>query len=123
LSDFGGSYCKIGDKIIDGGHLPDPGFFNPKTPWTSTKQTDVFALGSVIHTIMTGHWPYKASGPFVSVEEWEEYGERDDVLLMKGEFPTTEGSVGGNIVEDCWNERIGDVGVIVERYGALNSKE
>jgi serine/threonine protein kinase len=29
LCDFGGSYCKIGDTIIDGGHLPDAGFQNP----------------------------------------------------------------------------------------------
>jgi hypothetical protein len=119
LSDFGGSCCNIGNKIIDGGHLHDTGFFNPKNLWTSTKHTDIFALGSVVYTIMTGHWPYKSSGPFVSVEEWEEYEEKVDALFMKGEFLSTEGLVDGDVISDCWNERIGDAGVIVERYEAL----
>jgi hypothetical protein len=119
LSDFRGSYCKIGDRVIDGQHLPDSGFFNPNHPWTSTKQTDIFALESVVYTIMTGHWPYRSSGPFGSVEEWEEYGEKVDEAFMKGEFPSTEGLVGGDVVSDCWNERVGDVGAVVERYETL----
>jgi hypothetical protein len=68
---------------------------------------------------MTGHWPYKSSGPFGSVEEWEEYGEKVDEAFMKGEFPSTEGIVGGDVMEGCWNERVGDVGVVVERYEGL----
>jgi hypothetical protein len=85
----------------------------------STKQTDIFALGSVVYTIMTGHWPYKSSGPFGSVEEWEEYGEKVDEAFMKGEFPSTEGLVGEDVVEGCWNQRVGDVGVVVGRYEGL----
>jgi serine/threonine protein kinase len=119
LSDFGGSYYRIGDTPIDGQHLPDTGFFNPNNPWTSTKDTDVFALGSVVYTIMTGHWPYRPPGPFVSVEEWEEYEDKVTGLFMKGEFPSTEGLVGGDVVKDCWNEGSEDVGVIEERYEAL----
>jgi serine/threonine protein kinase len=101
LSDFGGSYCKTANKIIDGGHLPDSGFFNPKTPWVSTKDTDIFALGSVVYTILTAHWPYRSLGAFGSVEEWEEYGEEVDEGFMRGEFPSTEGLVGGDVMEGC----------------------
>jgi serine/threonine protein kinase len=119
LSDFGGSYCKTNGTIIDGGHLPDPGFFNPNKEWVSNKDTDVFALGSVLYTIMTDHWPYRPPGAFSSVEEWEEYEDRVDELFMKGKFPSIEGLVGGDVISDCWNERIGDAGVIVERYEAL----
>jgi serine/threonine protein kinase len=101
LSDFGGSYSKTANKIIDGGHLPDSGFFNPKTPWVSTKDTDIFALGSVVYTILTAHWPYRSLGAFGSVEEWEEYGEEVDEGFMRGEFPSTEGLVGGDVMEGC----------------------
>lgn len=64
LCDFGGSVC----DAIDGGHLSDSGFSNPQKPWESTEATDIFSLGSVFYTIMTGHWPYRSPGRFDSVE-------------------------------------------------------
>jgi serine/threonine protein kinase len=119
LCDFGGSYCKIGDKVIDGGHLPDTGFFNPNSEWASNRETDIFALGSIFYIIMTGHWPYKSPGPFVDVEEWEEYDEKVNELFMNTEFPPVGNLVGGDIILDCWTEKIRDAGVIVARYEAL----
>jgi serine/threonine protein kinase len=115
LSDFGGSYCKIGDRVIDGGHLPDTGFFNPNNEWVSSKGTDVFALGSVLYTIMTGHWPYKSADPFVSVEEWEEYEDKVNELFMEREYPAVEHLVGGEIIYDCWSEKL-DAGTVVKGY-------
>jgi serine/threonine protein kinase len=108
LCDFGGSYCKIGDKVIDGGHLPDTGFFNPNSKWVSDRDTDIFALGSVFYTVMTGHWPYKSPGPFVDVEEWDEYDEKVNELFMNREFPPVGNLVGGDITLDCWTETIRD---------------
>ncbi|KAJ3578069.1 hypothetical protein NPX13_g2494 [Xylaria arbuscula] len=62
LCDFGGSTCeKLG---LDGKHLPDPGFFNPNSEWVSTTATDIFSVGSILYAILTGHWPYRAPGPF-----------------------------------------------------------
>jgi len=119
LCDFGGSYCKIGDKIIDGEHLPDPGFFDPNCDWSSTKDTDIFALGSVFYVIMTGHWPYKSPGPFLSVQESDEYDEKVEDLFMKREYPSVEHLVGGDVMSDCWDGKIRDAEVIVARYGAL----
>ncbi|KAJ5735351.1 uncharacterized protein N7483_000476, partial [Penicillium malachiteum] len=46
LCDFGESTS--GD--IDGGHLPDPGFFNPSRGWASTEAVDIFSLGSIFYT-------------------------------------------------------------------------
>ncbi len=108
LSDFGGSTC--GD--IDGGHLPDSGFFDPRKPWESTEQTDIFSLGSVFYTIMTGHWPYKAPGLFESVDEKVRYEERVDALFSLGKFPTVEGLAGGVIIYGCWTGRYKDVGAM-----------
>jgi serine/threonine protein kinase len=77
LCDFGGST----NGNIDGGHLPDSGVFNPCKPWVSTEAVDISSLGSVFYTIMTGHWPYKSSGPLVFVAEKNDYEERVDTLF------------------------------------------
>ncbi|EER39181.1 conserved hypothetical protein [Histoplasma capsulatum H143] len=109
LSDFGGSTS----GVIDGGHLPDSGFFNPRKPWVSTKATDIFSLGSVFYTIITGHWPYKSAGPFRSLKEKLSYGERVDELFSLGKFPPVEGLIGGDIIQDCWMEQYEEVDTIV----------
>jgi len=124
LCDFGGSYCKIDDNnIIDGEHLPDPGFFDPNCDWSSTKDTDIFALGSVFYFIMTGHWPYKSPGPFLSVQESDEYDEKVEDLFKEKKYPCVEGLEGGDIMSDCWNGKIRDAGVIVARCEALIQME
>ncbi|KAI5199127.1 hypothetical protein E4T39_06473 [Aureobasidium subglaciale] len=122
LSDFGGSYCKTSDRTIDGNHLPDTGFFNPTKEWISTKDTDMFALGSVFYTIMTGHWPYKSAGPFVSVEEQGQYDETINELFTKKEYPPVEDLIGGDIIHDCWLENLKDAGAIVSRHKILIQK-
>ena len=109
LCDFGGSTC--GD--IDGGHLPDSGFFNPQKPWESTEATDIFSLGSVFYTIMTGHWPYRSPGPFVSVHAQSAYSDMVDELFAAGEYPPVEHIIGGAVIEGCWKERYTHVGSII----------
>ncbi len=102
LCDFGGSVC----GNIDGGNLPDFGFFDPNEPWTSTPATDIFSLGSIFYTIMTGHWPHKSFGAFETVEEKSRYEERVDDLFRKGNWPNVEGIVGGIIMYGCWTKEL-----------------
>jgi serine/threonine protein kinase len=109
LCDFGGSTC----GVLDGGNLPDSGFFDPRKPWVSTVATDIFSLGSVFYTIMTGHWPYRSPGPFQSGEEMWQYGTRVDDLFSQSKFPTVEGLVGGSIMEGCWMDHYKDMGTIL----------
>ncbi|ETS84061.1 hypothetical protein PFICI_05937 [Pestalotiopsis fici W106-1] len=55
LCDFGGSTC---DQLgLDGGHLPDTPFFDPRLRWLSTQATDIFSLGSISILLRwdTGH--------------------------------------------------------------------
>jgi hypothetical protein len=35
---------------------------------------------------------------------------------MKREFPRVEGMVGGDIIYDCWFEKVRDAGIIASRY-------
>ncbi|KAL4977391.1 hypothetical protein BDW66DRAFT_39885 [Aspergillus desertorum] len=52
---------------IDGEHIPRSWIFNPCKPWVSTEGTDIFSLGSIFYTVMTGHGPYNSRGPFLSI--------------------------------------------------------
>lgn len=79
----------------------------------STEDTDIFSLGSVFYTIMTGHWPYKSPGPFESVEDKWRYEAKVDGLFSQGKFPTVEGLAGGAIIHGCWTEQYKDVGTIL----------
>lgn len=119
LCDFGGSYCKTSDSIIDGKHLPDAGFFNPRNE-ESTADTDIFALASIFYTIMTGHWPYRsAGGRFASGDDMIAYMEMVDELFMNQEFPSVQDLVGGDIIRACWFEEIRDAETIVSRHEYL----
>ena len=109
LCDFGGSTC--GD--IDGGHLPDSGFFNPCKPWVSTEIVDIFSLGSIFYTIMTGHWPYESPEPFKSVIEKIDYEELVDTLFASQKYPPIDNIPGGTVIQGCWTERYGDVEALI----------
>lgn len=87
LCDFGGST----NGEIDGRHLPDAGFFNPCHLPESTESTDIFSLGSIYYTIMTGHWLYRTPGPFKSLEEMETYQEQVDDLFASKRYPPVDG--------------------------------
>ncbi|KAL2820640.1 kinase-like domain-containing protein [Aspergillus granulosus] len=115
LCDFGGSTS----GNIDGGHLPDSGFFNPSKPWVSTEATDIFSLGSIFYTIMTDHWPYRSPGPFTSVEEKLSYCDKVDELFSSNKFPSTDQVVGGPIIQGCWVERYKAVEEIINDQSSL----
>lgn len=105
LCDFGGSTS--GD--IDGGYLPDLGFFDPYKPWVSTEAVDIFSLGSVFYTIMTGHWPYKSSGLFKTIAEKNNYEELVDSLFASQKYPLIDNILGGTVIQGCWTARYGNV--------------
>lgn len=79
----------------------------------STEAMDIFSLGSVFYTIMTGHWPYKSPGPFNSMEEMNDYVARVDELFASKSYPSVVGLVGGAVIQGCWTDRYSDVGALV----------
>lgn len=110
LCDFGGS--TNGD--IDGRHLPDSGFFDPCNPSESTKSTDIFSLGSIFYTIMTGHWPYRPPGPFKSLEEMEEYQELVDNCFASRRYPPVDEIFAGLVIRRCWGGYYSNLNVLIE---------
>jgi hypothetical protein len=117
LCDFGGSVCEELD--LDGGCLPDAGFFDPNSAWASTPATDNFSLGSVLYTILKGHWPYRdPGGLFDSMEEMEQYERHVDGLFKQGIFPDSKDLFGGEIIRGCWTKKylnMDDILHILER--------
>lgn len=100
---------------MDGGGLPDSGFFDPNSAWIPTPATDIFSLGSVLYAILTGHWPHRGpGGMFESMEEMEQYEMHVDGLFKQGIFPDVKGLFGGEIILGCWMGKYSSVDEILQ---------
>ncbi|KAJ8127302.1 hypothetical protein O1611_g6335 [Lasiodiplodia mahajangana] len=104
LCDFGKSTCR--ELGICGGGVPDAGFFDPNSPWVSTPGTDIFSLGSVLYTILKGHWPYRTQGgSFETLGDMDKYAAHVEDLFGQGIFPEVNDLVGGEIILGCWTKK------------------
>ena len=121
LCDFGGSMCEELD--LDGGHLPDDPFFDPTQAPVSTPATDIFSLGSIFYTILTGHWPYRQSGPFKTAEDKYEYESMVNSLFRQRKFPDVTGLIGGKVVMGCWTKKYGTAQEILHALKVEMSNE
>jgi len=64
---------------------------------TLTSSPDVFAVGSSVYEIMTGHEPYEHLDSIDDMEEIE-------ALIAAGKFPSTANVLAGNVIEGCWRQ-------------------
>lgn len=112
LCDFGGAKC---EKLqLDGNHLPDGPFYDPTQGTERSPALDIFSLGSLFYTIMTGSWPYRSSsGPFSSVEEMLEYTTKVNELFLQGQYPSVDGLAGGNVIMGCWLKKYKTMGELL----------
>jgi len=85
--------------------LPDDPFFDPRMPWVSTPATDIFSLGSIIYTILTGYWPYREGPPPLSMEDKIAYEKEVNMSFRAGKFPDVSKLSGGNVIKGCWDYR------------------
>ncbi|SPO05428.1 uncharacterized protein DNG_08115 [Cephalotrichum gorgonifer] len=112
LCDFGGLMC---DKLgLDGGHLPDSGFYDPNADPVSTPAMDIFSVGSILYSILIGHWLYrKQRGSFGNGERMS-YGEEADRLFRAREFPSVERLFGGVVILGCWTRKYSSAKDVLE---------
>lgn len=102
LCDFGGSvYQELG---LDGFSLPDGPFYSPVFENESSMLLDIFGMGSIFYTILTGRWPYKTTpGRFARIDDRLEWEEQVVYPNFKAEkFPDVEHLPVGNVIFKCW---------------------
>lgn len=95
---------RLYDFGVNGGHLPDAGFFDTRKPWVSTEQTDIFSLGSVFYTIMEGRWPYRPRGQLTS-DDHQLYTTEVDQLFRDSISPRVDHLHGRSVIHGCWSDR------------------
>jgi hypothetical protein len=103
LCDFGGSQCE--ELGSNGGKLPDDPFFDPREPWVVSPATDVFSLGTIIYTILMGHWPHREGASPVTREDKIAYETEVNALFMDGKFPDLSNVIGGEVIKGCWDHQ------------------
>ena len=84
--------------------------------------TDIFSLGSVMYTIMVGHWPHGSPGSYIlkSFEEKSSYEARVDRLFHSNIWPNVEGIEGGNVIVGCWRKEYETARAVLSAYNALS---
>jgi serine/threonine protein kinase len=75
-------------------------------------KTDIFALGSTIYHIMTGHRPFPQYDTIDDEAKFEE-------LYLKGHFPPLDVGVGEEVVQNCWGGKYESTGEVVNDLQVL----
>lgn len=104
LCDFGGSTC---DELgLDGGTLPDGPFYHPRFGSNSTPALDIFGLGSLFYTILTGRWPCRLTpGRPETVDEKLAYEKELAEAFTEGRYPDVTKIIGGSVISACWTKQ------------------
>ncbi|ESZ95772.1 kinase domain-containing protein [Sclerotinia borealis F-4128] len=114
LCDFGGAVC---DELgLDGEQLPNDPFCHPALDFYTkvTTAVDIFSLGSIFYTILTGYWPYRTQAFYSSTDEYWDYLDRVALLFKQGMYPDVTGLVGGEVIKRCWTREFTTVQQILD---------
>ena len=89
-----------------GGCLPDGPFYHPAFGVESVPALDIFGLGSLFYTVITGLWPYRSSpGSPETIDEKLAYEDRLAELFSQEKFPDVGGLAGASVMTGCWTRR------------------
>lgn len=104
LCDFGGSTCN--NLGLDGRCLPDGPFYHPTFGCESSPALDIFGLGSLFYTVLTGCWPYKSTpGQPETIDEELHYEKAIAEAYDTHKYPNLSGIVGERVILGCWTKR------------------
>lgn len=97
LSDFEGKLLSPDGKVVlDGGAQVNILSSMPRDdPDYCDQKTDIFALGTAIYSMITGHRLFPDLDP---IDEEEEVRRR----FNSAEFPVLEAGQGGDVIRKCW---------------------
>lgn len=112
LSDFQGLYVDPHGVTFNGFALENVKSYLPRPSTHSDQKSDLFALGTAIYEIMTGH------EPFPDLDELEDE-EEIEKRYIKGRFPVLDDVLGGHIIYKCWSLAYEKVDACVEGLKAL----
>lgn len=116
LADFQGIYVDQRGETFTGLASENTKSSLPRSiPYRSDEKSDLFALGSAIYYIMTGHEPFPDLDP---IEDEYEITRR----FRHGEFPSLEEVLGGQIIHGCWTLAYKSVDECVEELKALEAR-
>ena len=90
---------------VDGGHLPDEGFYGPTVETESSPALDIFSLGSIYYTIMAATWPFRSPGGFKCGEDKAKYEQEVHALFRQRIYPDVSTLLGGEVILGCWKKK------------------
>ena len=115
LSDFQGLCTTSSGATMYGLALENPKSFLPRPADRSDRISDLFALGTAIYEIVTGHEPYPDLDELDDEEEIEKRYEG-------GQFPDLDDVLGGQIIQRCWSLAYRNVDSCVEDLADLEKR-
>lgn len=81
---------------------------------------DIFGLGSIMYTIIRGHFPH--SSPSLTTRSWKEISDcfdKVDRLFKDGILPDVTDLRGGDIIRACWMKDLHSAKEVLNRLSTL----
>jgi serine/threonine protein kinase len=103
LCDFGGAVCE--ELGLDGKQLPNDPFYDHTQELEITPALDIFSLGSIFYTILTGYWPYRDQTYFSEGDSYLDYVDKVEMFFRKMQYPDVTELVGGKVIMGCWTKK------------------
>ncbi|KAF1360880.1 kinase-like protein [Lizonia empirigonia] len=116
LCDFQGRLLGLdGEILYDGGASENAESFMPRhdKDYASVK-TDIFALGSTIYHIVTGHQPFPELN---TIDDEAVFWDRYE----QGHFPSLETISGSHIIRSCWQGEYTSASKVFEDLSSLEA--
>lgn len=114
LCDFQGKLLgPDGDVLLSGGASENAESFMPRPDYRLADiKTDLFALGSTIYYIMTGHRPFPELD---TIRDEKKISES----YQQKRFPPLDPDAGGKVVHNCWSGNYKSANEVVNDLNAL----
>ncbi|OIW30510.1 kinase-like protein [Coniochaeta ligniaria NRRL 30616] len=112
--------CDFGGSSVDGSRasvVPGVRYRAPtlagRTMQPATLKEDIFALGSTIYFVSTGH------------EVYNDLAEDDQVqkLYVDGVFPDLSGVLFGEAISLCWRQEVDSAKIVMELLGSMPTED